>query len=238
MNSIEDPTQNPNIVTSRISQHLQDLIDSANVTIREHYDTLKEQILEIYETAKLEGFTPFQARLLIKDRVVDVSDRYVRSVLPAEAKDQSKKNLYIKHDAEHVPHHSLNTGSEKGEEQEKEVPEQEQEQKSLHDLQESTQELEPDDPRKGEERALDSYEINTLKSDLERARKIIREQTEQIQQLSVKQVKTFGHKFNYNTDFEYPKGTFIPIIITSFPDKEIAYAIFDEKRGGGGGTQA
>ena len=103
MNSTEEPTQNPNIVPLRISQHLQDLITAANVTIREHYDTLKEQILEIYKTAKLEGFTPFQARLLIKDRVVDVSDRYVRSVLPAEARDQSKKNLYINHDAEHVP---------------------------------------------------------------------------------------------------------------------------------------
>lgn len=232
MNSIEDPTQNPNIVPLRISQHLQDLIDAANVTIREHYDTLKEQILEIYKTAKLEGFTPLQARLLIKDRVVDVSDRYVRSVLPAEARDQSKKNLYIKHDAEHVPHHSLNTsGESEGEEQEEEVPEQIQ--KSLHDLSEPTQELEPDDPRKGEDRVLDSFEINTLKSDLERARKIIRKQTEQIQQLSIKQVKTFGHKFNYNTDLEYPKGTFIPIIITSFPDKEMAYAIFDEKRAGG-----
>ena len=99
-----------------------------------------------------------------------------------------------------------------------------------HDLPEPTQDLEPDDPRKGEDRVLDSNEINTLKSDLERARKIIREQTERIQQLSIKQVKTFGHKFNYNTDLEYPKGTFIPIIITSFPDKETAYAIFDEKR--------
>jgi hypothetical protein len=228
MNSIEDPTQNPNIVPLRISQHLKDLIDAANDTIREHYDTLKEQILEIYKTAKLEGFTPFQARLLIKDRVVDVSDRYVRSVLPAEARDQSKKNLYIKHDAEDVPHHSLNnSGKSEGEEQE--VPEQE----SLHDLPEPTQELEPDDPKKSEDRVLDPYEINTLKSDLERARKIIREQTEQIQRLSIKQVKTFGHKFNYNTDLQYPKGTFIPIIITSFPDKERAYAIFDEKRAGG-----
>ena len=132
--------------------------------------------------------------------------------------------------AEHVPHHSLNTSSESEgeEEQEEEVPEQEQ--KSLHDIPEPTQELEPDDPRKDEDRILESYEINTLKSDLERARKIIREQTEQIQQLSIKQVKTFGHKFNYKTDLQYPKGTFIPIIITTFPDKETAYAIVDEKR--------
>jgi hypothetical protein len=44
---------------THISQHLQDLIDSANNSIL----TIKEQVIEIYETAKTKGFTPQETYL-------------------------------------------------------------------------------------------------------------------------------------------------------------------------------
>ena len=244
---------NTELSEKRISQHLEDLIDTANVTIREHYGLLRDQILEIYQQAKLEGFTPIQARLLIKDRVVDVTDRYVRQVLPVEASDsrfankpkpkKPKNNPYINQvEAELVPPtHNLNTSSASSsssttttttDQQQPQQPTQ-QDQGLSSEYTTTTGERGGKVGDQQQTISVNTYEIQVLKSDLERARKIIRDQTEQIQQLSIKQVKTFGHKFNYNTDLQYPQGTFIPIIITSFPDKEYAYAIFDEKRGGG-----
>jgi uncharacterized protein (UPF0335 family) len=69
-----------------ISSHLQDLIDTVNNSIQ----TISEQILEIYETATKEGFTPQEARALIEVKVINVSARHLRRILPIEAKDQSK----------------------------------------------------------------------------------------------------------------------------------------------------
>ena len=54
---------NIDLSEKRISQHLQDLIDAANNSV----GTLKEQILEIYYQAVKEGFTPHQAKFLIKE---------------------------------------------------------------------------------------------------------------------------------------------------------------------------
>ena len=79
-----------------ISPHLLDLINAANNSI----STLKEQILEIYETAKTEGFTPQEARILIEVKVVKFSDRYLRRILPDEAKDQNKVRVAKDFDVE------------------------------------------------------------------------------------------------------------------------------------------
>ncbi|HSF50876.1 MAG TPA: hypothetical protein VLA74_08970 [Nitrososphaeraceae archaeon] len=79
----------------KISQHLQDLIDAANNSV----GTLKEQILEIYHQAVKEGFTPHQAKLLIKERVLaKAAPSYIYKVLPEESKrayisQQKNKNL-------------------------------------------------------------------------------------------------------------------------------------------------
>ena len=69
-----------------LSAHLQELIDVANNSIQ----TITKQIIEIYQTAKQEGFTPEEARALIEVKVIKVSSRHLRRILPDEAKDQSK----------------------------------------------------------------------------------------------------------------------------------------------------
>lgn len=53
--------------------------------------------MEIYETAKKRrGVTPLETRMLIQVKVVIVSDRYLRQILPYEAK-QTKFNCSRKH---------------------------------------------------------------------------------------------------------------------------------------------
>ena len=80
---VSNSESNIELNEKRISQHLQDLIDAANNTV----GTIKEQILEIYHQAVKEGFTPHQAKLLIKERVLaKAAPSYFYKVLPEESK--------------------------------------------------------------------------------------------------------------------------------------------------------
>ena len=83
-----------------ISSFLQELIDEANASI----ETSKTKIMNVYEQALSEGFTPFTARKLVEEKIVNVSKRYIRELLPEDAKDLSKRHLYLKDDEELVPH--------------------------------------------------------------------------------------------------------------------------------------
>jgi hypothetical protein len=59
-----------------------------------------------------------------------------------------------------------------------------------------------------------------LRTELNEARQIINQQAEKIEQLSIKQIKTFGHKFTFPFDLESPDGTLVPVLVTAFPDKQ------------------
>ena len=80
---ISSIASNSELSEKRLSPHLQDLIDGANNSV----GTLKVQILEIYNQAVKEGFTPHQAKLLIKERVLaKAAPSYIYKVLPEESK--------------------------------------------------------------------------------------------------------------------------------------------------------
>lgn len=70
--------------TTSISPRLTNLIAEANFTL----ENAKEKILAVYNYAvQNDGFTPIEARKLIKEKVVNVTDRYIREVLPEEARE-------------------------------------------------------------------------------------------------------------------------------------------------------
>lgn len=79
-----------------ISDFLQQLIDEANTAIEKSQITIKEKLLSVYEQAKQEGFDPFQARKLMEEKITAVSDRYVRNILPDEAKYTEKARRPLK----------------------------------------------------------------------------------------------------------------------------------------------
>ena len=209
--------------TRTMSQHLQDLIDAANRTT----ETLGQQIIEIYETAKKEGFTPMEARALITVKVIKVSDRYIRRILPDEAKETKYSNKFDTEDlvdddddseAELVPPTTAAT------DKPPKIPESKYEIKDaqseeLHDLPEPQEEESDIQTAK-----YDPQEINTrigkeniqLKDQVE---KLTKENTE----LRMKQVGTLGNKFDFEYDYEMPSGDIVPFIVTCFPDKKDGY---------------
>ena len=235
---ISSSESNIELNEKRISQHLQDLIDAANNTV----GTIKEQILEIYHQAVKEGFTPHQAKLLIKERVLaKAALSYIYKVLPEE----SKRTYISQENKENIENTSLSIQKdivENSQEIEQNIEiitdsyqlqDAESIGEEVKDLSEPEQQLPPqeDDDSKNDDQILVTYEIQKLRTELNEARQIINQQAEKIEQLSIKQVKTFGHKFTFPFDFESPDGTIVPVLVTAFPDKQTGYVIFDKKRG-------
>lgn len=103
------------ISNKTISPYLRHLIDKAKQSVKhpyEHTKTAKADILFVYNRAKKEGFTPFEARRLVEEEITTVSNRYLREILPAEAKqiqDHSRQNQLKNISAEQVPPEELNT---------------------------------------------------------------------------------------------------------------------------------
>ena len=230
---------NIDLSEKRISQHLQDLINAANKSV----GTLKEQILEIYYQAVKEGFTPHQAKLLIKERVLaKAAPSYIYKVLPEESKrtyisQENKENSEnisssvqrdILKDSQETKPNIENIADSSYQVQEAESIGEE-----LKGVSESEQQLPPqeDDQRNSEDQILVTYEIQKLRTELKEARQIINQQAEKIDQLAIKQVKTLGHKFTFEFDFEAPNGIIFPVLVTVFPDKQTGWVIFDKKRG-------
>lgn len=106
-----------------VSIELQKLVEELQALINNGTRIFKltgEKILEIYHCAiEVDGYSPKQAYKFIEKLVCEpelMSKRHLRRIIPEEAKDQSKKNLYIKHDADICPHHSLNSSVEDNDE--------------------------------------------------------------------------------------------------------------------------
>ena len=204
---------------TQISPHLQDLIDAANNSIQ----TIKEQILEIYETAKNEGFTPQEARILIEEKVVKASDRYIRLVLPDEAKDSKFANKKkVDFDTE-----DFENGDENEPEAELippnkvpkiptayEINDAESVEEELHDIPEPI-----DEPYN-----VTIDDIHTATNDeMIKLRDQIQQLTEENTRLRIQKIGTISNKFDFEYDFEMPSGSIVPFIITVFPDKKDGY---------------
>lgn len=86
--------------TTEISPILSNLIAEANFTIEQSQTTIKEKLLAVYEQARKEGYTPQESRKLMKEKIVNVSDRYIREVLPEEAKQTKYANKELNSNAE------------------------------------------------------------------------------------------------------------------------------------------
>ena len=259
---ISSSESNIELNEKRISQHLQDLIDAANNTV----GTIKEQILEIYHQAVKEGFTPHQAKLLIKERVLaKAAPSYIYKVLPEESKRayiSQEKNENLKNISNSESDHFVENLQESNQKEVKNLksligdnvenpqeteqnteiitdPYQLQDAESIGEEVKDISESEPEqqlppqeaDDSKSRDQILVTYEIQKLRTELNEARQIINQQAEKIEQLSIKQIKTFGHKFTFPFDFESPDGTIVPVLVTAFPDKQTGYVIFDKKRG-------
>ena len=83
-----------NSLESYVSPRLQELIQEANLSIH----TTKEKILAAYNYAiENEGLTPKTAAKILREKL-DFSDRYIREVLPLEAKEVkfANKSTYEK----------------------------------------------------------------------------------------------------------------------------------------------
>lgn len=201
----------------RISQHLEDLIIAANSTT----ETLVGQVKEIYETAIIEGFTPFQARELIVQRVLSISPSYLRKILPEEAKHV---NMIREPIPKEDPKIALQVAQIESAQAETILVEPEvQEDKAFKEqvIHESKQEQ--------QEIAL-LKRVSDLENQLKVANKDLIKANQQIEKLQIKSVKTFGKKFNFNTELELPNHEFLPLIVTVFPDKEEGYVRIDKKR--------
>jgi len=214
-------------IKTSISAHLQELINNANSSIQ----TLKSQILEIYETAKLEGFSPLEARMLIEVKIVKVSDVYLRKVLPAEAKDQSK----VRNQKE----------VEEDEDENEEFEEEKPEDFAIHVSQipapateikdaetvpdkdhESTKEEIPTPQQLKENVTFMQFHNETV----ERLTTKISQLEEDVTKLRMKQVGTIGNKFDFEYDFEMPSGDIVPFLVTVFPDKKDGYIRLNKEK--------
>lgn len=218
---------------THISQHLQDLINVANASIK----TFAEQILEIYHTAKKEGFTPEEARILIDERVVTVSSRYLREILPDEAKN--KKMIRHKKDeiAELAPQ-NLQEGSEDLQESKEkdvniptnyDIKDAESEEYKEKYLPEPTQELPQDDFDQSQEVTYDKDLVDRYVKEISRLEDELAKLNKQVTELKMQKVGTFGNKFEFPYSYEMPSGDFVPFIVTVFPDKKDGYIRLDKE---------
>lgn len=205
--------QKANTTPTHISQHLQELINVANSSVK----TLAEQILEIYNTAKLEGFTPQEARILIDERVVSVSSRYLREVLPDEAKETKYTPKKRNSDVEPVPPPPKIPNNYQIKDAETVIEEE-------HDLPEPTQELPSDDDDSDQ-----SQDVIYDKDMVNRYVKEIARLEEENTRLRIAKVPTFGNKFDFEYDLEV-RDQILPLIVTAFPDKKTGYVRLDKKR--------
>jgi len=69
----------------QLSSKLQLLIDEANKFTK----TWADKVLAVYDQAKIEGYTPQEARKLVEEKIFSVSSRHMRRILPAESKNQN-----------------------------------------------------------------------------------------------------------------------------------------------------
>lgn len=86
-----------------ISPTLSNLIAEANYS----FQSAKEKILTVYNYAiQKEGYTPQEAGKLVYEKIVTVSKRYIREMLPDEAKQTEKTKKSLISNEELVPHPS------------------------------------------------------------------------------------------------------------------------------------
>lgn len=215
------PSTTPTAAPTHISQHLQDLIDDANQSIQ----TVKEKILEIYHTAKKEGFSPFEARILLEEKVVKVSDRYIRLVLPEEVKDQSKVRT------------KTTTAKKKGESEQQEeeeednnddfaehVPQIPAPKQEIKDAESTEITKESDSPDPTTDTAAPAIS-KTAKEEIAELEDQVAKLTKEVISLRIAKVTTFGNKFDFEYDYELPNGEIVPFIVTCFPDKKTGYIL-------------
>jgi len=69
----------------QLSSKLQLLIDEANKFTK----TWADKVLAVYDQAKIEGYTPQEARKLVEEKIFSVSSRHMRRILPTESKNQN-----------------------------------------------------------------------------------------------------------------------------------------------------
>jgi uncharacterized protein (UPF0335 family) len=72
-------------VSKKLSQQLETKIEKVNQKYAKTKDEIKAEIIDIYNSAIAEGFTPMQARRICEERIDIFSDRTIRRWLPTEA---------------------------------------------------------------------------------------------------------------------------------------------------------
>lgn len=202
-----------NIVKKEISSTLSNLIAEANFSI----ESVREKILAAYNYAiDTEGLTPKEAHDLLKDRLV-FSKRYIREVLPLEAKE----TRFTHTQEEKMPE------SEMEESQMEESPMEEfRKQKGRQLEEEEDDDLSKRIPDEGAHRrvlskedAEEAQEREKIEQDLiyDDPHKIIKEYEGRIVYLS--------RKFKRNVTIEV-RDQIIPLIVTVDPeDKDVTVAL-------------
>ena len=90
-------------IEKKISSTLSNLIAEANYTL----ENAKDRILAVYDYAvKKDGFTPSEARDLVEKKIVNVTNRYIRKILPEEAKKMKHTPKTYNTELEPVPVHT------------------------------------------------------------------------------------------------------------------------------------
>ena len=218
-----------------ISPHLQDLIDAANTSIV----TLKEQVLEIYHTARNENFTPQESRLLIQVKVVAVSDRYLRQILPAEAKNQKmvrklSKNIdtedFEDDENEEEESENITTEDKKIAERVPQIPPMKHEIKKAELIE---QDKEKEDIIATEQQTATTTPTSSLTTnndeEILRLRNQITQLNEENAKLRIEKIGTRGNKFDFAFDLEV-KDQILPLIVTAFPERKDGYVRLDKSK--------
>lgn len=180
-----------------ISPTLSNLIAEANFSI----ESVKEKILAAYNYAiNTDGYEPIEAAKLLRENLT-FSKRYIREVLPLEAKDEKKKNLYIKHDAEPAPHTSTDATT----------------------TTTTVSALEEFRRQKGKQVAPEEEETTiTTEAETTEEEEVIYDQPEKIIKQYEEKIAYLAKPFTRHISFEY-KTQILAVIITVDPDtKEVS----------------
>lgn len=71
---------------NNLDSEIEQAIEEANNT----FLNLAKSIRKVYDISISKGYEPLEARKIVETRIINVSPRYLRQLLPPEAKDQSK----------------------------------------------------------------------------------------------------------------------------------------------------
>jgi hypothetical protein len=184
-----------------LSNILSNLIAEINYSI----DSVKEKILAAYEYAiEKDGYTPKEAAKLLREKL-EYSDRYIREVLPLEAKDQSKSN---KKDAEPVPH--------KSQESDKNVVNI----TTAYDIKDAeTSELEKFRQEHGTKEEIVERDLPEPTQELEQEEELDTVYDKQFVDRLVKDNAQLVTQFTFDYDLEI-KDQVLPLKVTVYPDKK------------------